>query len=190
MRERTWLRSSGFRSDNRKSRIQNRKWAGIVAIGITFAMCGAAARAQQPKKVPRIGFLAAIDPARESARSEGIRLALRELGYIEGQNIAIEYRYAEGKFDRLPELAAELVRLKEVVPKLVFVAVFYDPASLSNVFELKEVLPVAAHALRLTIQPWEVRATDDLDRVFAAVGKQRSDGLYVLQGPVVRTNVK
>ena len=49
---------------------------------------------------------------RESARSEAIRLALRELGYIEGQNIAIEYRYAEGKLDRFPELAAELVRLK------------------------------------------------------------------------------
>ena len=68
--------------------------------------------AQQPKKVPRIGYLSASDPSRESTRSEGIRLALRELGYIEGQNIAIEYRYAEGKRDRFPELAAELVRLK------------------------------------------------------------------------------
>ena len=70
------------------------------------------AEAQQPKKVPRIGYLSTIDPATESTRAEGIRLALRELGYIEGQNIAIEYRYAEGKVDRLPELAAELVRLK------------------------------------------------------------------------------
>jgi len=52
------------------------------------------------------------DPARESARFEAIRLALRELGYVEGQNIATEYRYAEGKTDRFPELAAELVRLK------------------------------------------------------------------------------
>ena len=70
------------------------------------------AEAQQPKKVPRIGYLSSGHAASESARSEGIRLALRELGYIEGQNIAIEYRYAEGKLDRLPELAAELVRLK------------------------------------------------------------------------------
>ena len=70
------------------------------------------AEAQQPKKVPRIGYLSTVDPATESARSEAIRLALRERGYIEGQNIAIEYRYAEGKLDRLPELAAELVRLK------------------------------------------------------------------------------
>ena len=69
-------------------------------------------QAQQPKKVPRIGYLSPIDPTRESARAEAIRLALRELGYIEGQNIATEYRYAEGKPDRFPELAAELVRLK------------------------------------------------------------------------------
>ena len=68
--------------------------------------------AQQPKKVPRIGYLAPNDPASESARSEAIRLALRERGYIEGQNIATEYRYSEGKRDRYPELAAELVRLK------------------------------------------------------------------------------
>jgi putative tryptophan/tyrosine transport system substrate-binding protein len=68
--------------------------------------------AQQPKKVPRIGYLSALEPAGESGRAEAIRLALRELGYIEGQNIAIEYRYAEGKPEKVPELAAELVRLK------------------------------------------------------------------------------
>jgi len=71
-----------------------------------------AAYAQQPKKVPQIGYISTLDPASESSRSEAIRLALRELGYIEGQNIAIEYRYAEGKRDRYSELAAELVRLK------------------------------------------------------------------------------
>ena len=70
------------------------------------------AHAQQPKKVPRIGYLSNTDPATESTRSEAIRLALRERGYIEGQNSATEYRYAEGKPDRYPELAAELVRLK------------------------------------------------------------------------------
>ena len=76
-----------------------------------FALCYSVS-AQQPKKVPRIGYLSSIDPARESSRAEAIRLALRERGYIEGQNIATEYRYAEGKLDRYPELAAELVRLK------------------------------------------------------------------------------
>ena len=58
------------------------------------------AEAQQPKKVPRIGYLSNSDPATESARAEAIRLALRERGYMEGQNIAFEYRYAEGKSDR------------------------------------------------------------------------------------------
>ena len=76
------------------------------------ACCWSTAQAQQPKKVSRLGYLSPVDAATDSARAEGIRLALRELGYIEGQNIAIEYRYAEGKVDRAPELAAELVRLK------------------------------------------------------------------------------
>ena len=88
-----------------------RKTSSSCACAMLFALCYSAT-AQQPKKVPRIGYLSLADPARESARSEAIRLALRELGYIEGQNIAIEYRYAEGKRDRFPELAAELVRLK------------------------------------------------------------------------------
>ena len=70
------------------------------------------AQAQQPKKVTRIGYLSSQDPAHESARAEEIRLALRELGYVEGQNIAIEYRYSQGKTERAPELATELVRLK------------------------------------------------------------------------------
>ena len=83
-----------------------------ILLVVAVVVVAAIAQAQQPKKVPRIGYLSAIDPASESARAEAIRLALRELGYIEGQNIAIEYRYAEGKLDRLPELAAELVRLK------------------------------------------------------------------------------
>ena len=108
-------------SDNRKSKtcterrrsIENRKLVGLVADRFRARWwLGRWPSAQQPKKVPRIGYLSSADPASESARSEPIRLALRELGYIEGQNIAIEYRYSEGKNDRLPELAAELVRLK------------------------------------------------------------------------------
>src|SRR5262250_1058664 len=79
---------------------------------ITVLLITGSTQAKQPKKVHRIGYLAGSDAATESTRSEGIRLALRERGYIEGQNIAIEYRYAEGKRDRLPELAAELVRLE------------------------------------------------------------------------------
>jgi putative ABC transport system substrate-binding protein len=70
------------------------------------------AEAQQPKKVPRIGLLAGVYPASMSARIEALRQGLRERGYVEGKNIVIEYRYAEGKPDRLPAFAAELVRLK------------------------------------------------------------------------------
>ena len=225
---------------------------------LLFALCSSA-EAQQPKKVPRIGYLSNNDPASESARAEAIQLALRERGYIEGQNIAIEYRYAEGKVDRFPELAAELVRLKvdliviaggdlviraaknatktipivmsgggsdpveaghveslarpggnvtgltllnrelgakrlellkEAVPKVVHVAVLYDPASPPSVPEVKEVLPFAARALGLTVRSWEIRDADGFERAFAALNKNRPDGLYVLQGPLMNANPK
>jgi ABC-type uncharacterized transport system substrate-binding protein len=68
--------------------------------------------AQQPKKIPKIGFLSAPSRSAQSARYEAFRQGLRELGYIEGKNIVIEWRYAEGKLERLPDLAAELVGLK------------------------------------------------------------------------------
>jgi putative ABC transport system substrate-binding protein len=231
-----------------------------ILIAMVLLAVGVTAEAQQTKKVPRIGYLSALDPATDSTRSEPIRRALRALGYIEGQNIAIEYRYTEGKIDRAPELLAELVRLKvdiivvaggepwiraaknatktisivmtgggadpveaglieslarpggnvtgitnlnrelggkrlelfkEAVPKLARVAVLYNPANPSLALEVKEDLPVAARALKLTIQPWEVRAADDFDRVFAAMGKQRPDGLYVAgAGQVIVTNQK
>jgi putative ABC transport system substrate-binding protein len=217
------------------------------------------ARAQQPKKVPRIGYLSSGELAPDATRAEGIRLALRERGYIEGQNIAIEYRYAEGKRDRLPELAAELVRLKvdiilaasgdflirtamkatktipivmvgvgsdpveaglieslarpggnvtgltnltrelggkrlellkEAVPKLARVAVLYEPACPPSVIELKEYLPAAARALRLTLQPWEIRGADGFEKVFAALNMQRPDGLYVIWGALMGANRK
>src|SRR6266536_2665103 len=83
-----------------------------ILVVVVLLAVAAIAEAQQPKKVPRIVYLASADPARDSTRAEGIRLALRELGYIEGQNIAIEYRYAEGRPDRESGFAAELVRLK------------------------------------------------------------------------------
>jgi putative ABC transport system substrate-binding protein len=217
-----------------------------------------AARAQQPKKVHRIGYLVGDNAARNTARAEGIRLALRERGYVEGQNIAIEYRYNEGKSDRYPELAAELVRLKVdiivvagglagiraaknatktipivmaglgidpvvaglidslarpggnvtgitnltrelgwkrlellkgAVPKVVRVAVLYESANPGSLRELKEVLPVAARALKLTIQPCEVRAADDFERAFATL-KQRPHGLYVTSSPLMNNNHK
>jgi putative ABC transport system substrate-binding protein len=193
-----------------------------ILVAVVLLALGVIAEAQQPKKVPRIGSLSNTDPANESARAEAIRLALRERGYIEGQNIATEYRYGEGKPDRGPELAAELVRLKvdiivvsgglttiqaaknatktipivmsgrgidpvvaglveslarpggnvtgitnltrelggkglellkEAVPKLARVAFLYESDNPGSLRELKEVLPVGARTLKLTIQP-------------------------------------
>jgi putative tryptophan/tyrosine transport system substrate-binding protein len=235
----------------------NKTIAGLVTVFLFVPL--SFAEAQQPKKVPRIGYLSGVDPARESTRAEAFRLALRELGYIEGQNITIEYRYAEGKRDRYPALAAELVRLKvdiivgpsgsapiraamnatktvpivmmslaadpveagfveslarpgghvtglttlsrelggkrlellkEAVPKVARVAVLYDAANPGNVREVKEELPVAARALGLTIQPWEVRDADGFEKVFAALSKQRPEGLYVPPGPLMAANEK
>src|SRR5499433_1644139 len=83
-----------------------------LALGVMLFSLSLPAEAQQAKKVPRIGYLSNSDPATESTRADAIRLALGELGYIEGQNIAIEYRYADGKIDRFPELATELVGRK------------------------------------------------------------------------------
>jgi putative ABC transport system substrate-binding protein len=231
-----------------------------ILLIIAVVVVGAFAAAQQPKKVPRIGYLSGVDAASEISRAEVIRMALRELGYIEGQNITSEYRYAEGKIDRLPELAAELVRLKvdiivvtggdrpiraarnatktipivmvgtgsdpvkagyieslarpggnitgltnltvelggkrlellkEAVPKLVRVAVLYDPIIPASVIELKEVVPVAARALGLTVRSWEIRGADGIDGVFAAMGKDHPDGLYVPGGgSLINTNFK
>jgi putative ABC transport system substrate-binding protein len=230
----------------------------VTLCAMLFAL-SASAEAQQTKKVPRIAFLSTSDPARESIRAEAIRLALRELGHIEGENIAIEYRYAEGKLDRAPELVAELVRLKvdiivvaggsrlvqaaknatktipivmtgggddpveaglveslarpggnvtgltllnrelggkrlemlkEALTKLARVAVLYDPAVSPSISEVKELLPVAARSLKLTIQPWEVRDADGFEKVFSALNKQRPDGLYVTGGPLMNGNRK
>jgi putative ABC transport system substrate-binding protein len=101
-----------FRSDNRKSKIQNRKSAGLATLIIAFVICGVAVEAQQPARIPRIGFLIPASASFFSSRVEAFRQRLRELGYVEGKNISIESRYAEGKLERLPDLAAELIQLK------------------------------------------------------------------------------
>ena len=232
--------------------------SAILLCAMLFAL-SVSAEAQQAGKVRRIGYLSTFDPTTESTRAEAIRLALRDRGYIEGQNIATEYRYTEGKRDRHHELAAELVRLKvdvivvsggnqqirtvmnttktipivmagqgtdpvaaglidslahpggnvtgltsltpelggkrlellkEAVPKLARVAVLFDPGSAPNVLQVKEYLPPAARALKLTIHPWEVRAADGFERVFVALIKERPDGLYVTGGNLIGANGK
>jgi ABC-type uncharacterized transport system substrate-binding protein len=106
------IRFPPFSSGNRKSKIENLKWAGLVAFVVAFTVCGGRALAQQPAKVPRIGFQLDAPVSATAARIEGFRQGLRELGYVEGKNIIIEWRSSEGNIERRSEIAAELVRLK------------------------------------------------------------------------------
>jgi putative tryptophan/tyrosine transport system substrate-binding protein len=85
-------------------------WSSILVAAILLAIA-VIAQAQQPTKVPRIGFLIASSPSAIATRMEAFLQGLRELGYLEGKNIVIERRHADGKSDHLPVLAAELVRL-------------------------------------------------------------------------------
>jgi len=220
---------------------------------------GVIAFAQPLKKVPRVGYLSSADSSTEFSRATAIRLALRELGHVDGKNVATEYRFADWKFDRVPELAAELVRLKvdvivvasgtlsiqaamratqtipivmvgqgidpveagfiknlahpggnvtglalltrEVtgkrlkllkgaVPKIARVAVVYDPANAGSVVNVRKILPNVAGSLGLTIQSWEVRDAASLERVLAAMGEQRPDGLYVFGGTLLSSSQK
>ena len=84
----------------------------VFALGVVFLALSFPSAAQQPAKIPRIGYLTGNSPSTDSTRHEAFRQGLRELGYVEGKNIVIEWRYAEGKLDRLAALAAELVSLK------------------------------------------------------------------------------
>ena len=112
MFERSWMRLLESLSDNLKSKIQNLKLVELSVIAFVLVVAGAVAQAQQPTKVPRIGYLTPASLSANAARVEAFRQGLHELGYVEGKNIVIEHRYAEEKQDRLPALAAELVRLK------------------------------------------------------------------------------
>jgi putative ABC transport system substrate-binding protein len=84
----------------------------LLALGVLLLVLHFPAQSQQPARIPRIGILIAASTSFYSARVEALRQRLGELGYVEGKNIVIEYRYAEGKLERLPDLAAELVQLK------------------------------------------------------------------------------
>ena len=230
----------------------------LTLSALLFVLCSSTYAAQQANKAYRIGYLSALDRATETIRAETIRLALRERGYIDGRNIAIEYRYTQGKIDRTGELLSELLRLevdvlvvaggdqwiraaknatktipiimvgagidpveaglveslarpggnltgitllskelgakrlellKEATPKLAAVAVLYDAGIPSNLIELEEIQS-AARTLRLTLHPWEVRAANSFQKVFAALNTERPDGLYVLSGPLMNANQK
>jgi len=108
----------------------------IWLLATVFLTTAPSAESQQPTKIPRIGFLNAASPSAILARYEAFRQGLRELGYVEGKNIVIEYRYAEGKLDRLRELATELVRLK------VDIIVTAGPAATRSAKEATVTIPI------------------------------------------------
>jgi putative tryptophan/tyrosine transport system substrate-binding protein len=213
---------------------------------LLFALC-LPAEAQQAKKIPRLGWLATGSPSATPANREAFHRGLRDLGYVEGQNITIEYRFADGLDERLPNLATELVQLKvdlivatgtsgvqaaknatktipivmgnvtepvgtglvaslahpggnvtglsnlgsdlggkqlellkEAFPKVSRVAVLWDPANAGNALWLEE-MKVAAGALRITLQPLEVRRPDDFKLAFSAIKRERAGAFSVLR---------
>ena len=204
-----------------------------------------AAEAQQAGKTPRVGYLGTRTLADFAV--EAFRQALHELGWVEGQNIVVEWRFAEGKLERLPELAAELVRLKpdvivaqatpgataaknatqtipivmvpvtdpvalglvtslarpggnitgvsansveivgkqlallkETLPKVRRVAILLNPANPTTRDVLKEA-NAAARSLGVQLQPVEARDADQLDAAFAAMVRERAEGVLVMQ---------
>jgi putative ABC transport system substrate-binding protein len=90
---------------------RQRSPVGLILTAMLFALCSSV-QAQQPKKVPQIGYLDAGFPSANATRIEAFRQGLRDLGYVEGKNIDVHYRYAEGQPDRYPALLAELLRVK------------------------------------------------------------------------------
>ena len=229
----------------------NKKAAWLV----TLLLLTGARFAEAQQKVARIGYLTTQPAALDSDRKHEILRALQAFGYVEGQNLSMEYRSAEGNLDRLPGLAAELVNLKvdvilvaggyrpileaknatktipivmmgggtdpveaglieslarpggnitgyinisgflggkrlellkEAVPKATRIAILYEANNKRNMLEFKEVLEASAHALNLTILRRDVRDANDFNRVFAAINKDRPDGISVLGGPLMQ----
>jgi len=222
------------------------------AVYVLIVLCRSA-EAQQVRKVPWIGYLSSTSSSNASSSIDAFRQGLKQLGYVEGKNIAIEYRFAEEAVERLPNLAAELVRLKvdvimtggpgaeaakiatktipivitdvadpvatgliaslahpggnvtglsargsdlvgkwlellkEAFPRVSLVAVLCDSTNPNNALSLEEA-KVAAGALRVTLQPLEVRGPNDLGPAFSTIKKDRGTALIVLRNPVTNTN--
>ncbi len=226
----------------------------VTVVVLALLAAPLAAEAQPARKVPRIGYLAAGSVEIEKSWLAAFQQGLRDLGYVEGETIVIEQRYAAGRFERLPELAAELVRLKvdvllvggeaatlaakkatsaipivivtvadpvgiglvaslahpggnvtglsdlhadlvpkrlqllkEVVPSASRVAVLLNPANPSHPLQLKG-LQAGAAALGVTLFSLEVKGSEDIDRAFATMRKERPGGLFVLGDRVIGTH--
>jgi len=124
------------------------------------------ARAQQAGKAPRIGFLGLASPSTFASRLEAFRLGLRDFGYVEGTSISVEYRWAEGRYERLPELAAE------VMPRLGEAAVLLnaDNPAIAAEFQAME---MTAHSLNVRLQPFRLRTSSELVSAFEAMEQAR-----------------
>jgi putative ABC transport system substrate-binding protein len=213
----------------------------LLALGVTPL----AAEAQQAR-VARIGYLAAVPPEVDNRYRTAFQQGLQQLGYLEGKNIVIEWRHASGRVEKLPELAAELVRLKvdvffvwgteatdaamkassttpiiftadpdpvgaglvaslarpggritglsdlhgdmtskrldllkEVAPLLSRVAVLFNPANPASARQMKSI-QASARAMGLMVLAWGVGGSEDIDRVFATIGKDRPGGVLVV----------
>jgi putative tryptophan/tyrosine transport system substrate-binding protein len=127
-----------------------------ILIAVVLLALGVIAEAQQPKKVPRIGYVSGTgDPKTPGPLVGGFRQGLRDLGYIEGKNILVEYRYAEGKLDRIPGLVAELVQLK--------VDVFVS-ATLTAILAAKQATKTIPIVMLINVDPVAAGIVDSLAR--------------------------
>src|SRR6266542_3599628 len=158
-------RSFASQSDNLKSktcpesyrRIENRKWVGLFAIVLALTVCGARAEAQQKGKVPRVGFLGNSTAALEANLIGPFREGLHDLGYVEGKNIVIEWRWAEGKYERFPALIAELIAVGDPVGSGLIASLAHPGGNLTGLTSispeldgkrlelLREVVPKISH---------------------------------------------
>lgn len=225
----------------------------VLAVVVTALVAPLVSLAQQPK-VPRVGILISETVSGQASRVDALRAGLRDHGYIEGKNIAIEIRSADGNYDRLPELAAELTRLKvdvivavgtkavlaamhatttipivdpvmsdpvalglsnslarpggnvtgsagfgpeayakrlqflkEAVPGITRVGVLVNPANTASAMQV-EAMRAAAKALNLRLQVLELRAASEFESGFAAMARERIEGIMVATDTLFRAN--
>jgi ABC-type uncharacterized transport system substrate-binding protein len=234
------------------------RFARLAVVALTILAAPLASFAQPPPgKAPRIGLLISETVTGQASRIEALRAGLRDRGYVEGQTIAIEVRSAEGEYERLPGLAAELARLRvdvivafgikalvaakaatttipivipvtssdpvamglvdslarpggnitgsttfgpevmakrlellrELVPRVTRVAILVNPANASFGPTLRQ-MKVTAQSLKLSLQPFEVRAPAEIDGVFGAMAKGRVDAMVVQEDTMFGVNAK
>src|SRR5262245_18441670 len=227
----------------------------IAFFGGAVAAWPLAARAQQTKSA-RIGILGLASAPAVAPYANAVRAGLRDIGYIEGKNLIIECRFGEGNYDRLPNLAAQLVHLnvdvlvtfaapgtqaaksapstipivmavtadavgtgliasrahpggnvtgttvlnpelmakrlellKEIVPAITLQAVLFNPGNGAN-GPVRQAMEMTAKALQVRLQPFELRGSDELDRVFAAMADSKIDALIVHDDQVLIGNAR